>query len=723
MNDVKIDYVSSQFDQIDLPKEKIKQLLDKVMSVYIKNFSEDMEGRTHLEKIGINDASVWNRYDIGFSNGKLNEILPQKGKIIDELKKIGVLNFEGHESFSGCIVIPVYDIEGNICSLVGWKPDTQKYLTTRDIGLWNIGVIKTYQKIILTTSLLDAISLSVAGYANVISFLGQEILSDDELRLLKTYGVKHLTVCDSRQWNKKEKEELTKKLNTYSISCEFKQLPKNQSIQIYLKKYGAEKLASWIEDIEQETSQESLPQLHLDKDFSISFGLRKYHIIGLEKSARKLKATVRVEHAGKLHVDTLDFYSARARRTLAQDICRIFEQTAETIDNDITRLMLACEEQQKIQKVESKAQNRMTIEEKEEAEAFGKRSDLFEQIINDFETCGLVGEEPNKLLGYLAMTSRKMDTPLALLIMSSSGAGKSALQDAICRFCPEEDLQKLTSLSGRALFYKEPLSLKHKVLALEEGEGAEEASYAIRNLISAQELVSESTIKDLTTGKLTTMENKVEGPTTVFLTTTNPQIDPETKSRFFVTSIDESREQTRRILNFQRTRHLSDSPARRVQIEKIVKLHRNFQRLMRNIVVKNPYADKLTYGDDRLQSRRDQPKYLNLIKSVAFLRQMVKTVQYEQKDAESIPYIEVDLEDIKIANTLAHEVLGRSLDELSRPSRDLLVQLEEMLELIVSQRQDDTLKRTSIVFRSQGYSAIYRDGRNTPFAYSLEGVG
>ena len=99
------------------------------------------------------------------------------------------------------------------------------------------------------------------------------------------------------------------------------------------------------------------------------------------------------------------------------------------------------------------------------------------------------------------MTSRKRDTPLSVLILSSSGAGKTALQDAVLAFCPPEDLVKLTALSGKALFYKERLSLKHKVLALEEGDGAEEAMYAIRNLISAGELVSECTIKDLATGR------------------------------------------------------------------------------------------------------------------------------------------------------------------------------------------------------------------------------
>jgi uncharacterized membrane protein len=253
----------------------------------------------------------------------------------------------------------------------------------------------------------------------------------------------------------------------------------------------------------------------------------------------------------------------------------------------------------------------------------------------------------------------------------------------------------LTSLSGKALFYKEQTSLKHKVLALEEGDGAEDASYAIRSLISSGVLTNETTIKDLSTGKLTTMENRVEGPTAVFYTTTNPDVDPETKSRFFVTGIDESREQTRKILAFQREKHQEDDISQSIKTDTVIKRHLNFQRLLKPIGVRNPYSSRLSYGDDRLQGRRDQPKYLNLIKSVAFLRQMQKEINVNRK----APYIEVDAEDIRIANDLSQEILGRSLDELSRPGRDLLMLLDEMIERLWRElNKDAKLKRTDITF-------------------------
>ena len=100
----------------------------------------------------------------------------------------------------------------------------------------------------------------------------------------------------------------------------------------------------------------------------------------------------------------------------------------------------------------------------------------------------------------------------------------------------------------------------------------------------------------------------------------------------------------------------------------------SFQRLLEPYAVVNPYAEELFYEDDRLQARRDQPKFLNLCKAVAFLNQMKKPL----KNYSGIDYIEVSREDIQQATELASELLGISLDDLSLPARNLLQLLLEM---------------------------------------------
>jgi hypothetical protein len=268
------------------------------------------------------------------------------------------------------------------------------------------------------------------------------------------------------------------------------------------------------------------------------------------------------------------------------------------------------------------------------------------------------------------MTSRKLADPLALLILSGSGAGKSHLQDTILSLCPEEDLIKLTSLTDRALFYKGEDSLRHKVLAVEEVAGAAGADYAIRNLISAKKLVIETTVKNPLTGKLETQVNVVHGPTAVFQTTTSPSTDAETRSRFILVSVDESPGQTRAILEAQRHRHTLEGLRRRKRLDGIIARHHAFQRLLRPLKVVNPFEPLLSYADDRLAVRRDHPKYLGLVLAVSFLHQLQRPVRHDAELGED--YLETTLDDIAVANELATALFGQSLEELSRPGYDLL---------------------------------------------------
>ena len=335
------------------------------------------------------------------------------------------------------------------------------------------------------------------------------------------------------------------------FTCRLKRFPGHATVNEALRQHGAEKLAELAEnaiaeDAETHADPEHPPAgaaAHSGACLVLACGCRIYEIHGLEKTPRKLKATVRVEHGGRLHIDTLDFYSSRARQTLCRDLCRLFTQPPELIEADIARLVKRMEEYEPAPedcRQDPAVAVSLSEPERREAEAFGRDPHLLDRIVEDYTACGLVGERANKLLCYLAAVSRKMDEPLSVLLLSSSGAGKTALQDATLLLCPPEDVVRLTSLTGKALFYKARHSLRHKVLALEEGVGAEEATYAIRNLISARELIIETTVKDLGSGKLTTMQNRVEGPTAIFITTTDPDPDPETRSRFFVTSVDES---------------------------------------------------------------------------------------------------------------------------------------------------------------------------------------
>jgi hypothetical protein len=163
------------------------------------------------------------------------------------------------------------------------------------------------------------------------------------------------------------------------------------------------------------------------------------------------------------------------------------------------------------------------------------------------------------------------------------------------------------------------------------------------------------------------------------LTTTAIEVDEELLNRCLVLSVDEDREQTRAIHRRQREAQTLAGLLERKDRDRILKVHRDAQRLLRPLLVANPFAEKLTFIDDRTRTRRDHMKYLTLIRSIALLHQYQRPRKTVVHDGQRLSYIEVALEDICVANRLAHQVLGRSLDELPPQTRRLLLLLDEMV--------------------------------------------
>ena len=158
----------------------------------------------------------------------------------------------------------------------------------------------------------------------------------------------------------------------------------------------------------------------------------------------------------------------------------------------------------------------------------------------------------------------------------------------------------------------------------------------------------------------------------LLVTTTARDIDEELMNRCLVLSVDEGREQTRAIHQLQRDRRTLEGLIARRDKEALIALHQNAQRLLKPLDVLNPYAKFLTFPDQTTRLRRDHEKYLTLIDTIAFVHQHQREIKTAQRGEQHIDYIEVELTDIEQANRIAHDVLGRSLDELPPQTRRLL---------------------------------------------------
>lgn len=681
------------------------------------------------------------------------------------------------------------------------------YLPGPHRGVWNREALAASKEIILCEALIDAMTFWCAGFRNVTAAYGVEGFTDDILAAFKAHGTQRILIAYDRDAaGDKAAEKLAGKLMAAGLECwriqfphgmdaneyALKVTPANRSLGVAIRKalwLGKGEaprrdvdhdpvVASNVEAVsvdhvsveseppsplaavlaaKEETSALLLPASPVapapqeaaaevrENEVIVVLGDRRWRVRGLAKnlSYDVLKVNVLIARGERLHVDTLDLYSAKARASYVTQAAIELQVLEEIVKADLGRVFLKLEQLQDeaIRKVLEPQPVAVTIAEPDQAEAMAllKSPDLLERILADFEACGIVGEATNKLTAYIAAVSRKLERPLAVVVQSSSAAGKTSLMEAVLAFVPEEERAKYSAMTGQSLFYMGETNLKHKVLAIVEEEGASRATYALKLLQSEGELTIASTAKDPETGNLTTQEYRVEGPVMIFLTTTAIEVDEELLNRCLVLSVDEGREQTLAIHRLQRARRTLEGLFGRRERDHLVRLHQNAQRLLRPLAVVNPFARELTFLSDKTRTRRDHEKYLTLIDAIALLNQHQRPVKTAAWRGEAIEYVEATRDDIALANRLAHEVLGRSLDELPPQTRRLLADLVALVDARASaqaiarsevrfSRKDvrdatgwsDTQLRVHLARLAElEYVLVHRGARGQSFVYEL----
>jgi DNA primase catalytic core len=432
------------------------------------------------------------------------------------------------------------------------------------------------------------------------------------------------------------------------------------------------------------------PRVEIDNgEVIVTIGLRTYRVLNLEKCTSRGKMQVNVKVSGTnvrgewcYHGDTFDMESSLRRAAFIKQAAHELATKEETIHREVGQLWAVLTDLQRdmLRKTLTPAEEKTIMTAEEEAAALDLLRDprLLERVLEDFEKCGVVGEETNKRIAYLAAVSRLLEKPLAIVVQSASSAGKSSLMEAVLDFVPEEQRESYTAMTGQALFYMGQKNLKHKILAISEQRGADAASYPLKLLQSEGKLNIASTGKDPVSGKLVTHDYEVEGPVMLFLTTTAHEVDEELLNRCIALTVNEDREQTRAIHRRQREARTIEGHILRRKRAKLVRLHRNAQRLLRPIAVVNNH-DVGEFPDTMMRTRRDHAKLLTLIEAIALLHQhqrKIKTVSFED---ETLEYIEATEADVKLAQELADQVgLKPSLDELRPQARKLLALITEM---------------------------------------------
>lgn len=725
-------------------------LLDQVSDYYHERLTQSKPALDYLASRGLDDEELVRRFRVGFADRTLGLRLPEKNRkegaaIRERLQELGVFRKDsGHEHFNGSVVFPIVNGTGHVREIYGRKitkglrkgTPNHLYLPGAHHGIFNPDALK-HPEIILCESVIDALTFIRHGMENATCIYGTQGFTCELFEAIKAANLDAVRLAyDADDSGEKAAARDAEKLKAIGVAVHRIRLPMGEDVNSFALANGAEALkkavrsAEWLgagsapapaaassflaaelaacrdasaadeappvvaKNESGEASKTANAELVAKGEHhELELGDRRYRVGGLAKNIGldALKVTLRLWSGERFHVDQVDLCKDIDRRRFCERGAHECRLDAELIKRDLGKLLLACERAQDARlNAENDPAEAVAVaidpDARQEADELLRAPDLMKRLGAAFDEAGIVGEETNRLAAYLTATSRLLPKPLAVIIQSTSAAGKTTLMEAVLAFFPPEEQVKYSAMTGQSLYYLGEKNLKHKILAIVEEEGAEKASYALKLLQSEGELTIASTGKDSHTGRMKTEEYHVEGPVSIVLTTTSIDIDEELMNRCLILTVDESREQTERIHSLQRKARTLEGLRLKKKRQRVLTLLQNAQRLLRPVEVVNPFADELTFTADRTRTRRDHEKYLTLIEAVTLLHQHQRPLE---DDPEAGAHIKTTLEDIAVANKLAPEVLGRSLDELPPQTRRLLEDIKAMVRELCQKRKLD----------------------------------
>ncbi|MGH7800995.1 MAG: hypothetical protein ACREOW_10280 [Thermodesulfobacteriota bacterium] len=319
-------------------------------------------------------------------------------------------------------------------------------------------------------------------------------------------------------------------------------------------------------------------------------------------------------------------------------------------------------------------QEEFTEKEKEQAIKLLYSPNILEQMVDITERAGYVGEILNKIILILACISRLFNKAISIIIKAPSSAGKSALVALILQFVPKEYVLVTSMLTPKGLFHYLG-NLSHKVLYVHEYEGSRGADFPLRISLSESELVWMGTIKDEKTGNFNTETKTVPAEGLVLIqTTTSTSIHPENETRCFTLVMDDSKEQTRKVLDIQA--ETAEGVIGNIdEMEKEFRTWRCALTVLEPFEVTIPFASKLAkvIPIEDIRARRDFPRVLLLIKAHALL--------YQKQRKQINNKIVAQGSDLYAVAPLIAEVFKPSLGELSKNEIKILEIIKDSFDL------------------------------------------
>jgi len=665
-----------------------------------KTAKEYLQAR-NLVQSGPNQQGIEVGYNAGSFYQRENKYLIESALKYGLVKKTG----SGHSAFSkGCIVFPLKNKDNQVIGMYFRETDDNKpnhhyYLQDRQ-GLYPGYPHKTTTKLILTESIIDAATLLqipgiTKGYT-VLACYGTNGLTEEYQQAIK--ALESLTEIilffdgdeAGQQGVKKNTETLRsirkdvkvsyvetpqgEDVNSLSISHEKeifthlldnrKEVPFSFSIESSDEK---EKSPEQQETLQKHRAPQNQPgKFNADNPYKITyFTDTGYYYVkgGLRQELDSLRVSLVIENTHKTasyhkYRNKVDLYENKQVERIAREAAEKLDLRADLVELDLHRLTDLLEDHRDSQVNGSQATKPKVILDNitiGKCREFLTRPNLIQGFNELIGKAGVVGEQANRVFLFCIASSYKMPDTLHALIQGSTGSGKTHLLTKISNLIPDEDAKRFTRVTDSSFYNYGMYDLQNKLICLEDLDGMkEEAQLAFRELQS-REVLSTSTTGQDEKGNIRAYEKVVYGPIASLACTTRGDIYEDNMSRCFLIAVDETKEQTQRVIKYQNKKASGKIDGK--EERKITDFVKNCIRMLKSYEVVNPYADKVQLPEEAHKIRRLNDLYQGFVKQVTLINQYRR-----QKDSRG--RLITDKEDLGTAAEIMFDSIVLKVDEL-----------------------------------------------------------
>ncbi|HEX8607752.1 MAG TPA: toprim domain-containing protein [Pedobacter sp.] len=709
----------------DNPEELSKiALLTKAFLYFENGLKLSKPAKAYLKSRNLSQATPTEEgVDVGYNSGGFHQ--KENSFLVASAVKWGLVkpspgNAGGYTTFGrNCLVFPLRNPQKQITGLyfraIEDKIENKHYYLKDRQGLYPQYPKAETKKLILTEAIIDAATLlslpEIKEEFTILALYGTNGLTEEHMEAVRQLkeleeiifffdgdGAGKEAINKQAALLKEVKPQVKfsyvdtpegEDINSLSLAHEskvFTHLIKKRTFLPGVEKPGIPKPKSSDEEkkepVKVSTSSQNPHKLHIESPYKISYKAEtaKYYINGgLRKEMDSLKVSLVIEHPQNLfkHRSKIDLYEDKQVERIAREAAEKLGLRPDLVELDLHYLTDLLEQYRDKYLVPSEKEESaapvITLDPTAcaQCKAFLSKPNLIKRLNDLIGQAGVIGEENNRIFLFGIASSYKMPDTLHALIQGSSGSGKTHLLIKISNFIPQEGCKRFTRVTESSFYNYGTHDLENKLICLEDLDGMkEEAFFAFRELQSRGMISSSTSGKD-ESGNIRAYEKIVYGPIASLSATTKGEIYEDNMNRCFLIAVDESKEQTQKIIQYQNRKAAGHIDTRKEQ--QITIFLQNCVRLLKPYPVINPYADKVNLPEEAHKIRRLNDLYQSYVKQITLLN------QYRRKQDAQGRLIS-EKEDLQVAAEIMFDSIVLKIDELDGSLRLFYERLKDYVK-------------------------------------------